>query len=216
MTWAFMFLILWKSCLLNCCWINTAASKARQCKPVSAASCQDSREGARVCRSYCFHILLLFIYTGRRSVFPCHPVVAWSSLKSWQSPGSLLPGGSLWSLVSGILGSGLRLQDFCSRSVLEVWHIIARFHSQYHLKSVRFFFFKVMKLQQLQKQNMRVSRHNSRLNGVILFTDFCYYFLKWFCWNSFYNASFEHDICSRWELSMRWEQVKTAHCWMSV
>lgn len=107
MTWAFMFLILWKSCLLNCCWINTAASKARQCKPVSTASCQDSREGARVCRSYCFHILLLFIYTGRRSVFPCHPVVAWSSLKSWQFPGSLLPRGSLWSSVSGIPGSGL-------------------------------------------------------------------------------------------------------------
>lgn len=104
----------WKSCLLNCCWINTAASKARQCKPVSAASCQDSREGARVCRSYCFHILLLFIYTERRSVFPCHPVVAWSSLKSWQTPGSHLLRGRLWSSVSGILGSGLRLQDLCS------------------------------------------------------------------------------------------------------
>lgn len=118
MTWAFVFLVLWKSCLLNCCWINTAASKARQRKPVSAASCQDSREGARVCRSYCFGILLLFIYAGRRSVFPCHPVVAWSSLKSWQPPGSLLPGGSLLSSVSGKLGSGLRSQGFCSLQCL--------------------------------------------------------------------------------------------------
>lgn len=172
MTWAFMFSVLWKNCLLNCCWINTAASKARQHKPVSAASCQDSREGARVCRSYCFHILLLFIYTGGRSVFPCHPVVARSSLKSWQSPGSLLPGASLWSSVSGILGSGLKLQDFCSL--------------QYFRGLVGGTLPFSVSLQECCRSKTSVSRHNSRLNGVIPFTDFYYYLLKQFCWSSLF------------------------------
>lgn len=159
MTWTFMFLVLWKNCLLNCCWINTAASKARQHKPVSAASCQDSREGARVCRSYCFHILLLFIYTGRRRVFPCHPVVARSSLKSWQSPGSLLPGGSLSSSVRGILGSGLKSAGLLLPGVFQRsggWHPFFLSITSRVLDLFFFSFWKLMTLQQLQKQNQDI------------------------------------------------------------
>lgn len=97
MTGAFMFLLLWKSYLLNCCWINTAAHKARQCKPVSAASCQDSREGAEFAGSIVSTYFYYLFTQGGRVFFH---VTLWQrgALWSWQSPQSPLPWGFCWML----------------------------------------------------------------------------------------------------------------------
>lgn len=72
-TSTFKFLLHWNRQSVELLWDQhmweVVVNLARQQKPVRTASGQDSREGARVFRVYCFHVLLLLIYTERSGIF---------------------------------------------------------------------------------------------------------------------------------------------------